>query len=100
MKYKKFLIIFSIFIVFTGCQTIKDKSDSVVEKENQKYGKFIGKEINELKIDLGNPTEDYVNEIGNKIFIYKTKKFGIPCERKFHADKSNVIISFTSSGCI
>ena len=100
MKLKNFLIIISIFFIFSGCQTIKEKSDAVAEKENKKYGQFVGKEVNELKIELGNPTEDYVNEIGNKVFVYKTKKYGITCERKFEINKNNIIESFTSSGCI
>ena len=100
MKLKNFLIIISIFLIFSGCQTIKEKSDAVAEKENKKYGQFVGKEINEIKIELGNPTEDYVNEVGNKVFVYKTKKYGIPCERKFEINKNNIIESFTSSGCI
>tara|TARA_B100000965_G_scaffold356718_1_gene334874 strand:- start:59 stop:361 length:303 start_codon:yes stop_codon:yes gene_type:complete len=100
VKLKNFLIIISIFLIFSGCQTIKEKSDAVAEKENKKYGQLVGKEVNELKIELGNPTEDYVNEVGNKVFVYKTKKYGIPCERKFEINKNNIIESFTSSGCI
>ena len=100
MNFRNFLIIFSLFFIFSGCQTIKEKSDSIVEKENKKYGQFVGKEINDLKIELGNPTEDYSNEIGNKVFVYKTKKYGVPCERKFEINKNNIIESFTSSGCI
>ena len=89
-----------MFLLFSGCQTLKKKSDEVAEKENKKYGKLVGKEIGILKKELGNPTEDFTNEIGNKIFIYKNKKFGITCERKFESDQDNIIISFTSSGCI
>ena len=100
MNLKNYLIILSIFFIFSGCQTIKDKSDSIAEKENEKYGKLVGKEINDLKIELGNPTEDFINESGNKIFIYKTKKYGIPCERKFEINASGIIVGFSSSGCI
>ena len=100
MKLKNFLIIISIFLIFSGCQTIKEKSDAVAEKENKEYGQFVGKEVNELKIELGNPTEDYVNEVGNKVFVYKTKKYGIPCERKFEINTNGTIVGFTSSGCI
>jgi len=100
MKFKNFLIIFSIFLFFSGCQTIKEKSDSIAEKENKIYGKLVGKGMNDLKIELGNPIEDYINEEGNKVFVYKTKKYGIPCERKFEINKNNIIQSFTSSGCI
>ncbi len=100
MNLKNLLIILSIFFIFSGCQTIKDKSDSIAEKENEMFGKFVGKEINDLKIQLGNPTEDYINESGNKVFVYKTKKYGIPCERKFEVNTNGTIVGFTSSGCI
>jgi len=100
MNLKNLLVILSIFFIFSGCQTIKEKSDSIAEKENVKYGKLVGKEMNDLKIELGNPTEDYINESGNKVFVYKTKKYGIPCERKFEINQNNIIESFTSSGCI
>ena len=73
MNFKNFLIISLILIIFSGCQTIKEKSDSIAEKENKKYGRLVGKEMNDLKIELGNPSEDYINETGNKVFVYKTK---------------------------
>ena len=100
MNLKIFLIILPILFIFSGCQTIKEKSDSIAEKENTKYGKLVGKEMNDLKIQLGNPTEDYINESGKKIFVYKTKKYGISCERKFEINQNNIIESFTSSGCL
>ena len=100
MNLKKFLIVLSIFFIFSGCQTIKNKSDSIAEKENKKYGQLVGKSMDDLKTMLGNPTEDYLNEVGNKIFVYKTKKYGISCERKFEISQNNIIESFTSSGCI
>ena len=97
----RFIIFFvSLFLFLSGCETIKKKSDEVAEKENEKYGQFIGKQIDELMIEFGNSTDDYVNEKGNKIFIYKTKKYGIICERKFEIDSNKTIIGFTSSGCI
>ena len=100
MILKKISILFLISILFTGCQTIKEKSNAIAEKENKEYGKLVGKNISELKIKLGKPTEDFINEIGNKVLIYKTKKYGIPCDRKFEINDNEVVISFTSSGCI
>tara|TARA_Y100000590_G_scaffold155340_1_gene178579 strand:+ start:669 stop:974 length:306 start_codon:yes stop_codon:yes gene_type:complete len=94
------LSILIISILFSGCQTIKKKSDEVAERENEKFGLFIGKEVNEMRLELGAPTEDYINEIGNEILVYKTKKYGIPCERKFEVNSSGVIVGFSSSGCI
>ncbi len=71
-----------------------------VQKENEKYGKLVGKDLDELKIELGIPTEDFVNEKGNKILIYKTSKYGIPCERKFEIGEDGTVLSFSTSGCI
>ena len=100
MKFRNLIFIMLISFILSGCQTIKEKSDAVAEKENNQYGKFVGKEINKLKMELGKPTEDFIGEKGNKIFVFKSKKYGISCERKFEIDKNEIIISFTSSGCI
>ena len=100
MNPKNLVIILILILIFSGFQTIKEKSNSIVEKENKEYGKLVGKSINDLKIELGNPTEDYIDEMGNKVFLYKSKKYGIPCERKFEINQNNVVEGFTSSGCI
>ena len=97
-KFIKSLLI--IFILVTGCQTIKEKSDEVVEKENQRFGLFVGKPVSELRLEIGAPSEDYISENGNEILIYKTKKYGIPCERKFEINSNGTVVKFSSSGCI
>ena len=97
-KFIKSLLI--IFILVTGCQTIKEKSDEVVEKENQRFGLFVGKPVSELRMEIGAPSEDYISENGNEILVYKTKKYGIPCERKFEINSNGTIVKFSSSGCI
>ena len=51
-------------------------------------------------MELGEPTEDFLNETGNKILIYKSKKYGISCERKFEINNKLTIVKFSSSGCI
>ena len=99
-KFKSIFTILLILILVSGCQTIKKKSDEVAERENEKFGLFVGKEVNEMKLELGAPTEDYINEVGNEVLVYKTKKYGIPCERKFEINANGVIVGFSSSGCI
>ena len=94
------LILFSILLLSSGCQTIKKKSDEVAEKENEKFGLFVGKSVNEMRMELGSPKEDFISENGNEILVYKTKKYGIPCERKFEVNSSGTIVAFSSSGCI
>ncbi len=69
------------------------------KKENEKLSKYIGKSSNKLKLDLGEPNEDYKKENGNYELVYKTKKFGIPCERKFEINSKFVVIGFVSNGC-
>ena len=101
MKYfKTYFSLLIVLILFSGCQTIKKKSDEIAEKENEKFGLFVGKEVNEMRLELGAPTEDYINENGNEMLIYKTKKYGIPCERKFEVNSNGTIVGFSSSGCI
>ena len=99
MKLRFVIILFSILLLSSGCETIKKKSDEVAEKENEKFGQFVGKQVNELRLELGAPTEDFVNDLGNETLVYKTKKYGIPCERKFEVDSNNIVVGFTSSGC-
>ena len=99
MKLKKFFIAISILLLSFGCQTVKNKTDAIVEKENQKLGKYIGQSLEKLKIDLGKPDEDFKNEKGNIILVYNTKKYGIPCERRFEIDSNFIIIGFVSNGC-
>ena len=100
MKKKFINSLLIIFILVSGCQTIKKKSDEVVEKENEKFGMFVGKPVSELRMEIGAPSSDYISENGNEILVYKTKKYGIPCERKFEINSSGTIVKFSSSGCI
>ena len=76
-----------------------DFTDEIVEKENLKLSKFIGKSSSDLQINLGKPDEDFKKENGNLVIIYNTRKYGIPCERRFEVDSNSVIIGFVSNGC-
>ena len=95
------LTILILFLTFTlsSCQTVKKKTDAIIKKENQKLGKYIGKSSNELRLDLGKPDEDYKNEKGNFELVYKTKKYGISCERRFEINSELIVIGFVSNGC-
>ena len=98
----KFRIIFITLILFTnivGCQTVKQKTDAIVEKENAKLSEFIGKSASKLQMELGKPDEDFKNTKGNFEFVYNTKKYLIPCERRFEINSENIVIGFVSNGC-
>ena len=100
MNKLKFFLITIIFVnLLTGCQTVKEKTDDIVQKENKKLSEFIGKSLSELKMELGKPDEDFKNAKGNLEVIYNTKKYLIPCERRFEINSDNIVIGFVSNGC-
>ena len=99
LKFKNIISLFLILIFFLGCQTIKEKTDAIVEKENEKLSKYISKPVSVLQMDLGKPDEDFKNAKGNFEFIYNTKKYGIPCERRFEINSENIVVGFVSNGC-
>ena len=98
-KLKVFLITSITFLMIVGCQTIKEKTDAIVEKENEKLSKFLGKSASELKMELGKPDEDFKNAKGNFELIYNSKKYLVPCERRFEINSENIVIGFVSNGC-
>ena len=98
---KNIISIKLIFLLFflTGCQTIKDKTDAIVEKENAKLSEYIGKTSSNLQMELGKPDEDFKNDKGNLELVYNTKKYGILCERRFEVDSNSIVVGFISNGC-
>ena len=93
-----FLITVFLFMI-TGCQTIENKSQSAIKKENEKLSKFLQQPESELKIVMGEPDEIIYDDKGSKFFVYKKKKYNITCERKFEIDTNKMIVGFTSKGC-
>ena len=98
-KLKLFIIGFAVTILLTGCKTIKQKTDAIVEKENEKLSQFLGKSASELKMELGKPDEDFKNAKGNFELIYNSKKYLVSCERRFEINSENIVIGFVSNGC-
>ena len=88
-----------LLIKLTGCQTVKNKTDEIVKKENEKLSQFIGQPVSELKIVMGLPYKEEKSDTGTKVFVYKTKKYGISCERKFEISNNDMVIGFVSKGC-
>ena len=97
-------IIYSFFIVFflfviSACQTIENKSQSAIKKENEKLSKFIQQPESELKIVMGEPDNIIKSDKGTTFLIYTKKKYSITCERKYEIDKNKMVVGFTSKGC-
>ena len=100
MQKLKFILISLFFLTLVaGCQTIKNKTDAIVEKENAKLSEYIGKTSSNLQMELGKPDEDFKNDKGNLELVYNTKKYGILCERRFEVDSNSMVIGFVSNGC-
>ena len=100
MKKLKIFFISIIFLsLVASCQTIKDKTNKIVEKENIKLSQYIGKTLSNLQMELGKPDEDFKNEKGNLELVYKKKKYGVLCERKFEVDSNSIVVGFVSNGC-
>ena len=57
MKITHIFLLTIFLFLFSGCQTIENKSQKAIKKENEKLSKFIGQPESELKIVLGNPDE-------------------------------------------
>ena len=95
--YTFFIVVFVYMI--TGCQTIENKSQATIKKENGKLSKFLQQPESELKVVMGEPDKITYDDKGSKFFIYAKKKYNITCERKFEIDQNKMVVGFTSKGC-
>ena len=85
-------------LVFS-CQAIEEKTDKIGKKEIKEISKFLQQPESELKIAMGEPDEVKQDEKGSKFFIYKKKRYGITCEKKFEIDQNRMIVGVSSRGC-
>jgi|TARA_B110000263_G_C14980757_1_gene361390 hypothetical protein len=88
-----------IVLLISACQTIENKSEEIIKKENKKLSAFLQKPVSELKISMGKPDEIVNQGNGSKFFIYKSKKYKITCERKFEINENEKVVGFSSKGC-
>ena len=98
---KKISIIILMIFMFQGCQTVQNKTNNIVEKEEKYLEKFINKKIDKVIKEFGEPTQ-YLTpepESGGGKLIYSTKKIGIKCVRIFEIDESERVVGFSSKGC-
>ena len=93
-----FLVVF-LFITISGCQTIENKSQAAIKKENEKLSKFLQQPESELKIVMGEPDNIIKDDKGTTFLVYTKKKYNITCERKFEVDQNKMVVGFTSKGC-
>jgi len=99
MKAFYILLLFAFLFLFNSCQTIENKSQSAIKKENEKLSKFLQQPESELKIVMGEPDNIVYDDKGSKFFVYTKKKYNITCDRKFEIDQNKMVVGFTSKGC-
>ena len=98
VRMKLYLGILLVFFLF-GCQTIENKADKIGKKQIKEISKFLQQPESELKIEMGEPDEIKHDEKGSKFYIYKKKKYGITCEKKFEIDQNKMVVAVSSRGC-
>ena len=100
MKIIHTYCVVALFIfILTGCQTIENKSQSAIQKENEKLSKFLQQPESELKIVMGEPDNIIKDDKGTTFLVYTKKKYSITCERKFEIDQNKMVVGFSSKGC-
>ena len=90
-----------LLLMVQGCQTVQNKTNNIVEKEEKYLEKFINKKIEIVIQEFGEPTQ-YLPpdpESGGGKLVYNTKKLGIQCVRTFEVDESERVVGYSSKGC-
>ena len=94
------LFLLTVFLfLFNSCQTLENKSQRAIKKENEKLSKFLQQPESELKIVMGEPDNIVYDDKGSKFFVYTKKKYNITCERKFEINQNKMVVGFTHKGC-
>ena len=101
------VVIMRIFFIFfvcslfllSSCQTVENKSQQLIKKENEKLSKFLQQPESELKIVMGEPDEVINDSKGSKLLIYISKKYNITCKREFEINENKMIVGFSTKGC-
>ena len=63
MKIIHVFLLTSFLLLFNSCQTIENKSQSAIKKENEKLSKFLQQPESELKIVMGEPNDIIYKQI-------------------------------------
>ena len=99
MRIFLLIVLLTSLVTLNSCKTVDSKIQESLKKEDQRLSTFIGKDQSYVRIELGNPTEEIINEKGFRNLIYKSRKYGLKCERKFTVDESNMVTGFETKGC-
>ena len=78
MKIIFTFFVFVLLFINSGCQTIDNKSQVVIKKENEKLSKFLQQPVSELKIVMGEPDNIIKNDKGTTFLVYTKKNTALP----------------------
>ena len=70
MKIIYIFLLTALLFLFNSCQTIENKSQAAIKKENEKLSKFLQQPETELKIVMGEPDNITYDDKGYKFLIY------------------------------
>ena len=73
MKMLNALFITIFIFLIIGCQTIENKSQNTIKKENEKLSKFLQQPESELKIVMGEPDKTIKDDKGSTFLVYIKK---------------------------
>ena len=76
MRVFLLFVLLTSLVVLNNCKTVDSKIQETLKIEDQRLSAFIGKNQSYVRIELGNPTEEIVDEKGFRNLIYKSKKYG------------------------
>ena len=101
MRFKKFRILIYIVLLIstTSCKTVSQKIDKATEQEEKELSRWLNQTEDSLKSFYGQPDEVKFLSSRNRVYIIKSKKFKIVCERKFEINPRNIVVGFKSKNC-
>ena len=78
---------------------MQKKIDQKAKEETDLLSVYIGKNVEEVFIDFGQPFTDGLDKKGFRKVTFKSSKLGVKCIRAFSVGSDNQVIGFESSGC-
>ena len=94
-----FILIF-LLLSLASCQTVSNKIDEKVSKEEKQLSKWLNRSEEALKIEFGKPDKiDFKDNSRNRFYVYTKEKLKIKCERIFEISSENKVVGFTSKNC-
>ena len=88
----------------TKADEANKKSKSLITFGNKPFIFFLLENIVDAGFQnvimvVGQDYEDFKNEKGNLELVYNSKKYLIPCDRRFEINSDSIVIGFISNGC-